>query len=152
MFKTKILFSVILTLFVLSACAKTNPPLTEPENAAENTQKEGISWVYDISQGLKLANETNRPLMVDFMAPWCTWCKKLDKDVYTNINVVNASKDFINVKIDTDKFPEVSGKYGITGLPTIIFLNKNGDVIEKIIGYSDSQNLINTMTKALKNG
>ncbi len=128
------------------------------ENASANTQKtaavnaaEGsINWSYTLAGGLALGQSSKKPLMVDFFAEWCGWCKKLDKDVYTDPEVIALSKNFVCVKVDTDKYGQDASKYGVQGLPTIVFINPDGTVIDKMVGYNPAPDFAANMKKALK--
>jgi thiol:disulfide interchange protein len=128
------------------------------ENAAADAQKETqpkmaqgqIAWVYTLGEALALAQSSKKPVMVDFFAEWCGWCKKLDKDVYTDKDVIALSKEFVCAKVDTDKFGQDASKYGVQGLPTIVFMNADGTVIDKIVGYNPAPQFAAVMKKALK--
>ena len=63
---------------------------------------------------------------------------------------IEASKDFIPVKVDTDKFPNDARKYRVQGLPTILFLDHKGNVLEKIVGYRKIDTFLETMDKITK--
>ena len=61
-----------------------------------------------------------------------------------------SAKNFICVKVNTDKDQASSGKFGVQGLPTIIFLKGNGTVINKIVGYQPAPEFAKSMQAALK--
>ena len=150
----------IKTLIVAALCAvmlygcregKTeNAMSTAQKTAGPAAAENSITWVFTLGEGMTLAQSSKKPLMVDFYASWCGWCKKLDKDVYTNPEVVALSKEFVCVKVDTDKYGADASKYGVQGLPTIAFLNADGTVIDKIVGYSPAPDFATSMKKALK--
>ena len=106
-----------------------------------------ILWMRSIFEALKLAREKNKPLMVDFYADWCGWCRKMDKLTYSDSEVIKLSGNFICVKVNTDKNPQDSRKYEISGLPTIIFLKSDGEIIEKVVGYRGTNDFIRIMKK-----
>jgi len=146
--KTKLprLFAVFTGIMMLISIS-----LSASENStAAKTQQSSITWVYTLTEGLALAQTAKKPLMVDFYAKWCGWCKKLDKNVYTNAEVTALSKEFVCVKIDTDKFKKDAAKYDIQGLPTIEFLNADGTVIDKLVGYAAAPDFALKMKKVLK--
>ena len=123
----------------------------EAKNIAETKTAQGpVAWVYTLAEGLTLAQAAKKPLMVDFYAEWCGWCKKLDKNVYTNKEVIALSKEFVCVKVDTDKYGKDTAKYVVMGLPTIVFLNADGTVIDKITGYTAGPVFAKRMKKVLK--
>jgi thioredoxin-related protein len=76
--------------------------------------------------------------MVDFTADWCGWCKELDKKTYSDAKVIAFAKDkLVSVKVDTET-PEgakLQQKFEVSGLPTIMFLDGEGKVQGKIVGF-----------------
>ncbi|MBN1621265.1 MAG: thioredoxin family protein [Endomicrobiales bacterium] len=144
---------LLIAILSLSCTNNTNKKIVQKEAtlSSKPMNTEGsIKWVYDLSEGLEAAKNSNKPLMVDFTAGWCSWCKKLDREVFSNPDVSEIAKNFVNVKVDTDKFPDDARKYRVRGLPTILFLNSEGNVIQQIVGYRDSDYFVDTMSKIVK--
>lgn len=79
------------------------------------------------------AVETDKLVVIDFWAAWCGPCKMLTP-IINELSEDNSEKAIIG-KVDVDNNPEVSQKYGITNLPTILFL-KNGEIVDKHIGLT----------------
>ena len=80
--------------------------------------------------------QSDKPVLVDFFAEWCAACHELEEKTYTNPEFVELSKQFKLVKIDaTEDTPEVKQiieKYKVKGLPTVIFINKKGDILSEL--------------------
>jgi thioredoxin 1 len=71
------------------------------------------------------------PVLVDFWAEWCMPCKMLTPTIE---KLADAYAGKVKVgKIDTDSNRDVSIKYGISAIPTVI-LFKNGQVAQKFVG------------------
>jgi|GEM_PF-2235541 tetratricopeptide (TPR) repeat protein len=96
-----------------------------------------IDWIYSYEDALKRAAKENKPVMAGFYTTWCTWCKKLDTVTYVDNDVAAASKDFVCLKVDTEKRRDVAYGYGVRTLPTILFLDPAGRIIWKEFGYRD---------------
>ena len=123
------------------------------ENTAESVQQKpveitNIQWVNSFDEGLKIAKTRNCPLMVDFSAEWCGWCRKLDEDTWTNKDVILLAQRFVCVKIDCDTDRQTPARYGVRPLPTILFINTNAKIIHQVIGYKNSEDMIVEMNKA----
>lgn len=94
-----------------------------------------ISWKRDLPAALEEAKKAGRPVMADFYADWCGWCKKLDATTYSNPAVQKLAEGFISVKIDGDKNENLTVKYRVTGYPTVIFFDSGGNIVMKYPGY-----------------
>jgi thioredoxin 1 len=71
------------------------------------------------------------PVVVDFWAPWCAPCRMVAPTL-EKIARENAGK-LVVAKVDTDENPEWAGKYGVQGIPTILFVSE-GKVVHRQVG------------------
>jgi thioredoxin 1 len=72
--------------------------------------------------------------VIDFYADWCGPCKLLAPTFAKLAEDFNSPDSEVQIeKIDVDKNQEVSQKYGIRGIPTVIF-EKDGEVVERVVG------------------
>lgn len=111
-----------------------------------------IEWILSEDEGLKLAGNSGKPIIIDFWADWCSVCKKMDKKTFSDAHVIEESKRFVNIKVDcTDvddmKVKELWSKYGIVGLPTTIFIDQNGIILKEktINGFIGPAEFLNIM-------
>ena len=72
-------------------------------------------------------------VLVDFYADWCGPCKMLGQ-------VLETLEDINILKVNTDEFEELSMKYGVMSIPTII-LFKDGKEVAKNIGFMAKEEL-----------
>ncbi|MEE9404800.1 MAG: thioredoxin [Algisphaera sp.] len=73
------------------------------------------------------------PVLVDFWAEWCMPCRML-APVIDELASEYEGKVKVG-KVDTDASRDVSMKYGISAIPTIILFNK-GEVVKKFVGMT----------------
>ncbi len=112
-------------------------------------QAGAISWKNNLDDALKAAKSQGKPVMIDIYTDWCGWCKKLDSDTYSDPKVNAASEKFICVKVNAEKEPAIASKYGVSGYPTIIFLDSNGNVLQKNPGFLPAAPFLQNMEKIL---
>ncbi|MFM7204434.1 MAG: protein-disulfide reductase DsbD family protein [Myxococcota bacterium] len=113
--------------------ALQRPAVSTVQNA---TASASISWSTDYEAKLAQARAENRPVLIDFTAEWCAACKELEHDTFTDARVIRAAQDFITIRVDgTDETPLFTGlkeKYGILGLPYVVFIDPNGEKLEPL--------------------
>ncbi|HOO71488.1 MAG TPA: thioredoxin fold domain-containing protein [Spirochaetota bacterium] len=111
--------------------------------------KQAPTW-HDYDSGIKLAKKTKKPVVVDFYAEWCKWCKVMDEKTFNDPDVAKKLvKDYICIRIDTmsnktlnfknhrltpQQFAQITGA---TGLPTVLFMDSDENIITRIPGYID---------------
>jgi thiol:disulfide interchange protein len=98
-----------------------------------------VEWGHDYDAALETAKKDKKLVMVDLYTDWCGWCKKLDKDTYSDKDVeAKLTKDFVAVKVNPEKSQrnaKLSSDLGTTGFPHIVFIDANGKKVAEIDGY-----------------
>ena len=80
--------------------------------------------------------QSGTPVLVDFWAEWCMPCKMLTPTIE---DLAQDGSGRVKVgKVDTDANREVSVKYGINAIPTIIVF-KDGEMVKKFVGMTAKQ-------------
>lgn len=92
---------------------------------------------------------SDKPVLVDFWAPWCAPCRMLAPTVEA------VAQNFQNtasvVKLNVDDNPAVSQRYGIKGIPTLI-LFKNGKEEERVVGATSKEAISRMIDKHTQSG
>lgn len=102
------------------------------------------SW----DDGLREAREKNRPILVDVYTDWCGWCRRMDRNVYTDPGVRDyLSNHFVTIKLNAES--GARGTYGgnsltsraiasyfqVRSYPTTLFLRSGAEHIVSVPGY-----------------
>lgn len=84
------------------------------------------------------ALESDSLVVADFWAEWCGPCRMITPIIEELSNEYNG--DVVIGKVNVDNNPQISGKYGVRSIPTILLI-KNGEVVDKHVGVISKQAL-----------
>ncbi|GIV42752.1 MAG: thioredoxin [Vicingaceae bacterium] len=90
--------------------------------------------------------KSDKPVVVDFWAVWCGPCR-IVAPIIDELAKEYEGKAVVG-KVDVDNNPEVSLKFGIRNIPTILFF-KNGQVVDKQVGAVPKKVLAEKLEKLL---
>ena len=93
---------------------------------------------YVTSQELEELIQGDKPVVCDFWATWCGPCKMLSPVLDELAAAYSDRVRFCKVNVDDE--PELSARFGIASIPTLIFF-KNGEAQKRAVGYREKYEL-----------
>jgi thioredoxin 1 len=129
---------VLLTAICLGATAFVSPP--------EDGETQGIKFFKGTwAQALAKAKAEKKMIFMDAYTSWCGPCKMMQARSFPNKEVGDYfNKKFVSVKIDMEEGegPSLAETYGVTAYPTLFFIDVNGKVVKREMGFRSAENLL----------
>jgi thiol-disulfide isomerase/thioredoxin len=120
------------------------------------TNAQGIQWQTGSFESiLNKAKAQKKLIYVDIYTTWCTPCKQMDAEVFTNANVGKIFNDnFINYKIDGEKGEgkDLVDYFELDSYPTSMFIDGDWNVIQKLEGFRPVERLLESAEKMKERG
>lgn len=86
-------------------------------------------------QTVARAQKENRPLVIDFWAKWCAPCVRLKRETLQSPIVAKALERFEFVEVDVDNHPELAKAYGVSAIPDVAFVDREGYVYDRLRAF-----------------
>ena len=136
--------ALIYGVFLLAGAASGNEDILNPlrpaysagiEASAEAPRPPSSLFTYvdtlpKLKQKLAAAQQAHKPVMIEFFATWCPYCKGVDKEVLSDQTIRKSMKAFVTLRVDVSErnpaLARMMEEYNVMGVPTMVFLDKNG--------------------------
>jgi thiol:disulfide interchange protein len=131
-----LLLSIITAIFGTAVTFKNT---TTAESKGINFEE--ISY----EEAIKKAKSSNKLIFIDAYAVWCGPCKWMAANTFTDKAVGDFyNENFINLKIDMEKGegPSLAKKLQVTAYPTLFFINKDGDIVKRVLGAKPAKEFL----------
>jgi thiol:disulfide interchange protein len=138
------IFGIVILIAVLGYYANKTVQTYLGQQAVDETGLKTLS----LEQALKLAKSSNRLVLADMSAIWCPSCRRLDKQVFSDEHVKNQmNQDFVYARVEYDS-PEGESfmqRYQVSGFPTLLVLNIEGEKLVQLPVSFEPKTFITTL-------
>lgn len=111
------------------------------DNNIEDDKIKGVnSGTYEAYSSEKLKMNSDKKQILFFHASWCPTCRILE--TYITSNLTEIPKDVVIYKVDYDSNTELKRKYGITYQHTLVYVDSNGELIDKWAGSNNINEIL----------
>ena len=108
--------------------------------AAGNVRADGMAWLPTYANAVDSAKKADQPILLLVTTDWSGWGRKMDAETFADAKVISLMEKFAAVRANAEKAGAAQAKqYGVATFPTILFLNADGKLLGKIIGYETAE-------------
>ena len=142
--RTVLLAAAVAAMVFITACSRPEPVSEAPVETISTHETIVVAWEKDISSALERARSEGKPVLVNFYADWCVWCKRLETTTLRDAKVASVLRDrVVPLSLNVEgNGRELSNEYRVDGLPTILVLDAGGHEIGRIPGYMPPESFI----------
>ena len=129
----------------LSVSAQEKTP-----DVTHHVARGNLRFVYGYEAGQREAAERRRPMMVYFSADWGDYCALMERETFTNREIMALSDQFVLVLVDADQEREICNQFNVSGYPMLQFLSPAGLHLGRIEGKQPDAQVLRAMRAALR--
>lgn len=99
------------------------------------------------------AKKENKLIFMDAYTTWCGPCRAMSANVFTDPSVAEYyNAHFINLKVDMERGegPTLGRRYSVMGYPTLLYINSEGEVKNRVMGGKSASDFIAIGQKVIK--
>jgi len=158
---------VVLVAAVVAAVLLTSGKKAGKAAAGETAPNFTLPNLQDGKGSISLASYKGRPVLVNFWATWCVPCKDemplleaahakwgskvafigIDRQDYKPDALTFAQKTGVTYPLAADPNATLDGAYRLRGMPTSVFIDRNGRIVQQVTGPVTKSQLDDTLTQ-----
>lgn len=134
----------------LDEAAKSDAADSVREAAGEAVARlrSGIAWEHVLPAAVQRARSLNKPVLAYFFVRGSTFCQQLEEGVLGDAEVVNASQEFVPVRLNVTANSVEAQRHDVRGAPTILLLDSDGNEMSRVTGLVEKRALLAKLAEA----
>jgi thioredoxin-related protein len=110
--------------------------------ASAQAAADKIEW-HTYESGMARSRFEKKKVFLHFYADWCTYCAEMERKAFKDPAVIAAlNRNFIPIRVDTERDQQTSSLYRVKGLPDTWFISESGEIIGHRPGYIPTDQLM----------
>jgi thioredoxin-related protein len=122
---------------------------------AQNASADSVIFIHEnFAEAMQKARDEGKRVFIDAYTTWCAPCKMMDKQTFSDEEVAAFfNEKFVNLKLDMERGDglTIQQRYKIVAFPTLLFINADGELIHKALGFQDADKFLAIGKAALSN-
>jgi len=116
---------------LLAVCVPASAQRPQPQPKSQEQNR--LNWETNLETAQRKAAETHRLVLIHLGGPWCKYCVKLEREVFSQPGFGRElSNDYVAVKLDLPQHNAIATKYGVEVVPTDIITTPQGELVSKM--------------------
>jgi thioredoxin-related protein len=106
---------------------------------------DGIQWE-SYQKGIVRGKSEKKKVFLNFYSDRCQYCESMEKETFQNSAVIAyINRNFIPIKVNSDKDHQTTTDFNVTGLPSFWFLSEKGDRIGNRPGFIPANEMLSIL-------
>lgn len=147
---------IAFSLLAIACGSEPKPQASSPAPAASSPAPAAalpnLAWTSDEAAAFARARAEHKGVLIDFSATWCIPCEELEKEFRSGATYDVIARDFVPLKFDVSEDNDANAarrdRYGVTGLPTVVFITTDGHVVGRALKVLEAGALLRVVQAA----
>jgi thioredoxin-like negative regulator of GroEL len=123
---------------ILGVCLSGLGLMAATTTATAPAEAEEPAWETDVDQAMKAGLARHRPVLLQFSASWCQYCRMMASTTLKDPSVRRDLEQFVRVAVDYDQQTNWVRRFAIRGIPAYVILNEAGEEVVQRSGFLEA--------------
>ncbi|RMF37194.1 MAG: thioredoxin family protein [Planctomycetota bacterium] len=108
-----------------------------------------IAWTNDPQHAVDVAHQSGRMILVSVGADWCHFCKKMERESWTDRSVAAiVARSYVPLRLQDEQHAELIRALGVHAFPTTLVFTADRRLVARVEGYVDASKLASLLDRA----